>query len=736
MRRLGLGCLLAAALAGVAGPASAQAISGGPVSGTSSGGTLLDRTAVSRGRELLYGATEADRRRGVERLAASGTPQAVDALLEALETGSVVARDPDARLLAVRLLHKHARRTDVRKFLVRELAEGAGRRDPALGISSLLRQSAALALARAGNPESLRALVTAAAQRGPAGDAARAALIIAPPADLERILFEPPPEEDEDEPPPGGEPEPFPAEEGRAKPRPKKPATAKPTAKEKTRKTPRQPAEKTPRVLSQPLIAMLGDLGDVRAIAPLRAELEGSHRPSRAAAAIALAKLSDAGVATRVLPWLDDAEPRIVGAAAEVLVILGHPKAPAAVAKALRDEVTRPAALELAHDVASPELVAPVAKMLPTLEGEEASRAVMSLGRMGAATELAKLVEHASLGPAAISALGTSASQSAAQAIEAGLGERAPARRRAFVRAAIVRALVLGDEVPSLEKALASFAESRDASDHETAAFGYVALGKASAAEALGDKPSLAVVAGAARGALVRGDHELEAFGPIFANIDPENPSEIATAAGVALLSREAADRVPFQKLLRLAENGGPLAPLAARALPRRDDGTARARVRALLEGTDPSVRAAVALGLGDATDPSSASLLAERYGFEDDERVRRAIVLALSARREVQRERILSAAAAIDPDGDVRSFAKVALAKGRVAPPRAFEAGLASMTRVEADGAPPPMLRLVLPSGLAIPVVPAPDGGLLLGGVPFGRSSLEATDLPSEEER
>jgi cellulose synthase operon protein C len=730
MRRTGVGCLIAAASLAVAGQASAQAISGGPTSPLPAGGSLLDRTAVAKGRELLYGPFEEDRRRGVERLAASGTPQAVDALLEAFETGSVVARDLDARLLAVRLLHDHARRADVRKFLVRELAEGAARRDPALGVSALLRQSAALALARAGDPESLNALVTAAAQRGPAGEAARAALVAVPPVDLDRVLFEPPPEENEDEPPPGGEPEPFPGEEGR-KPRPKKAPAAKSTAKEKPRKDPKAAQERTPRVLSQPLISLLGDLGDVRAIPPLRAEIGGSRPPSRAAAAaaVALAKLGDTGVATLVLPWLDESEPRVVAAAAEVLVILGHPKAPPAVAKALKDAVTRPMALELAGDLASPELAAPVAKLLPALEGEEAARAVMALARMGAAAEVAKLVEHETLGPAAISALGQSAAAASAQAIEAGLTDAKPARRRAFVRAAIIRALVLAEEVPGLETALASFAKSRDASDHETAAFGYVALGKTSAKEALGAKPSLAIVAGAARGALVRGEDELEAFVPIFAAIDAEKPSAIATAAGVVLLSREASDRVPFQKLLRLAENGGPLAPLAARALPRRDDGTARARVRALLEGTDPAVRAAVALGLGEATDPSSASVLAERYGLEEDEPARCAIVRALSARTEVQRERVLKMAAAIDPDGDVRRFAKVGLRDRRAGRDGQLERGLASMIRVETGGAAPPALRLVLPSGLALPVVPAPDGGLLLGGLPFGRSSLEASD-------
>ncbi len=735
MRRTAIGCLLAAGLIGDPPAASAQVASGGPQGGgVPTGGSLLDRTAVARGRQLLYGPTEADRRRGVERLGSSGTPQAVDALLEALETGSVVARDPEARLLAVRLLHPHARRADVRKLMIRELLEGAGRRDPAAGISTLLRQSAALALARAGDPESIRALVTAASQRGPSGDAARLALVVAPPADLDLVLLEPPPDEDEDdaEPPPGGEPDPFPAEERGPKPAPRKtPGTkppAKPPAKEKKKPAPSgPPAPRTPRVLSPPLITLLGDLGDVRAMPALRAELDGAHRPSRAAAAVALAKLGDADIGARVLPWLDDAEPRLVSAAAEVLVTLGHPKAPSAIAKALRDDATRSAALELANDASSAELAAPIEKLLPRLEGEEAARAVMTLGRSGGVAALVKLLDDPALGPAATTALGGSPASAAAQAIEAGIADARPARRRAFVRAAIVRALVLAEDVRGLDATLVAMAKSTDASDREIAAFGRIALGHATVEDVLGQRPALAVVAGAARGALIRGDAAMEPFLPLISELDPEAPSPTAIIAGIALLSPDVADRVPFKKLLRLAENGGPLAPLAARALPRRDDGTAQARIRALLEGTDPAVRAAVALGLGEAKDPSSASLLVDRYHREDDDRVRRTVVLALGMRDEVQRERVLAPAAAVDPDPDARRLARVALGKKRLRPPASFEKGLAVFVRVDAgDRSPAPPLRLVLPSGLAVPVAAANDGGLLLAGVPFGRSSLE----------
>lgn len=725
MRRAALG-LVAFWLLLAPASAEAQAISSGPSPVT--GETLLDRTAVARGRQLIYGATEEERRRGVERLASSGTPQAVDALLEALETGSVIARDPAARLLAVRLLSAQAGREDVRKLLVRELHEGGGRRDPALRVATLLRETAALALARAGDDESLKVLVAASAQRGPAGEAARAALTVAPPVAISSILYEPPPDDtDEPEADAAADPDPFPAEErGGPRPRKPKPKPERVTTRE-TRDKHVPTGPRSPRALLPPLLSLLGDLGDVRAIPVLRNELGSPHRPSRAAAAVALAKLGDASAGDGVVGWIDDAEPRLVAAAAETLVMTGHPKAARAVAKALKDDTTRSAAIELAHDLASAELRAPLVELLPKLEGKDAVRAVMALGRAGAVADLAKFVEDDRLGPAAITALGTTPAAEATDSIAKRLADPRPQTRRAFVRAATIRALVLGDAPAGLEEALLRMSASKDGSDREAAAFGRVALGLETAEAVLGKGADLPVVAGAARGAALRGQEELEAFAPLVVGMDPEAPRPVAVAAGIALLSRDVSDAVPFKTLLRLSENGGALAALAARALPRRDDGTAQGRVRALLEGTDPSVRASIALGFGEAKEPSSVSVLARRYHVEEDERVRRAIVLGLSMRSEPQRTKVLEVAARVDPDPEVRRIARQALSGRRVKVPAPLELGTASLLRVEgSDPSQPPLLRLVLPSALAIPVVPAPDGALLIGGMPFGPASIE----------
>ena len=56
-------------------------------------------------------------------------------------------------------------------------------------------------------------------------------------------------------------------------------------------------------------------------------------------------------------------------------------------------------------------------------------------------------------------------------------------------------------------------------------------------------------------------------------------------AAGVALLVYPDGGELPTSVLAAWAEAGGPLAALAARALPSRDDDVLRGRLKRLLEG-------------------------------------------------------------------------------------------------------------------------------------------------------
>ncbi len=680
------------------------------------GTSLTERLSVARGRQLVYSPSPDERMRAVDRLATAATPEAIEALLEAMETGSPLARDPSGRLAVVRALAGQAGRPEVRTFLVREMMDSGARRDVTSGIFSLVRETAALALARHGDPPSLAALSSAAGLRGPTGDAARAAWAAFPPRSLDAILFE---EETRGD-----------SEEELLDELPGKRPNANPA-------TPAPHAERTPRALSGPMLGLLGDIGDVRALSALRSELARSDRPSRAAAALALAKIGDASIAPTVRGWSKESDARFAVAAAEVLVVLGDAEAPAAVKRALAIESVRPHALRLAYEVASPALTEPLVKLLPGLEPADGVRAVMALGRAGAAKALAERVLDPVLGPAATSALGSAIGAEAAALIEGGLADKDAARRRAFARAAVVRGVVMQSTPSGLGSALERLAASKDAADVEVSALGQVALGLRSARDVLAtakgrdDASALAIVAGAARGALARGEEDKAAFSELCAAIDPEKPSRQQIAAGVALLSEKGARDIPFKVLLRLAEQGGPLASLAARALPARADESLRDRLIALLEGGDPTVRVGLAMGLAKSDNSAAATWLARAYLREEDVLVRRALVSALGQRREKQRERVLSTARDLDPDAEVRALAARGLS-GKSSEKTGLSPRLASIFAVErADAAVrEQVFRAVLPNGLALPMVSARDGGLLIPGLPFGRATLELSEV------
>lgn len=714
------------------------------------------------GRNLVYAADPDERLRGVERLAALGTPEAIEALLESMEGGSALARDPIARLAVVRALGPFADRADVRAFLVREMMDAGARRDVTSGLGALVRDTAALALARRGDPDAERVLANAASLRGPAGESARAALIAVPPRVLDDLLFERAAEPEKEDaaverpdrrPPPPSSRGPKSRESARknkqADNNKKKKAEREspPDDEERDKKKTAGKPKKQPKALTGAVMTFLGDLGDLRALPQIRVELDRADRPSRAAAALALAKLGDMSVAKMVKPWLDENDPRFVLAAAEVLVVLGDPAAPAAVKKVLEKEPVRGAALRLAYDLGARELADPLEKLLPSLELADQIRAVMAMGRSGAAAKLDKLVVDPKLAPAAVSALVTCPSRDATNLVDKGLSDPQPARRRAFLRAAIGRAVVMAEKADGLNRALDEASKSSDVSDAEVFALGAVALGRMSVEDVLalakraGAGRATALIAGASKGALVRGDDALAALAPELVSIDPEAPTDRQVAAGVALLSDRGADAIAFDKLRELTESGGPLAALAARALPRRSDASMNRRLVALLGGSDPAVRAGIALGLARSSEHAAVTWLANAYAREDDERVRRAIVAALAQRTEPQRKRPLELARELDPDAEVRALAAAGLAGSKL-PSAATNGGLDPHAATffivaRADGTSRAgAVDWILPSGIALPLVTAGDGGLLLPGAPWGKSSIVLPRVRSREDR
>jgi HEAT repeat protein len=634
------------------------------------------------------------RLRGIERLAAIGTPEAIDAIVEQIEQGSPAGRDPRARLAAVRALAGFTKKDNVRQLLLRETTDtsSAEGRGSFTALGSLIRGTAALALARDGEKKALQSLIAVVLQGGPGADAAVRALRAYPPQSLDSFL-------------------------------------------------------ESRKVLPPALATLLGDLGDLRVVERLRAMLHDPDPAAQTAAAVALARLRDEAALPVAREWLTKSEPRLRRAAAEVLTYLGAPEGPAAVAALFASDATREDGLRLALRSPSPELAGALVDQLGAFAEGSRPRAIAALGRAGGAKAIAALtamIDKPADATAAAHALAMIPDAAAREAIDAGLAAPPKGdRSRLWIRAAIVRALSLGDPPPRLREALLAASQSKDPADRALAATGRVATRAVSAEAAIAaacpaDRCDPAVLSGVARGALAGRSADLEAFLPLLVReATTDGPSPIATIAAVALLARPDGGDLSTLTLAAWAEAGGPVAPLAARALPTRDHEAIRGRIRALLEGSDPVVRAHTALGLGRDPEASAVSLLTAAYRFEDDASVRRAILRALSRRTEVQRAATLTMARDLDPDDEVRALARSAI-EGRDLDPVAQSGSAIEAARPIAwivvtpnDGQPlaaARSARITRSDGLAIPVVTDPDGVLLIPGLPPGVASLKLT--------
>jgi len=127
----GVGLLASAALA-VSQPSSGRRIMkppdvvSEPAAARDASSSLEAHLAMAVAERLLASDSSDDRVRGVERLVASGQREAVDRVLRTFDAGSIVGRDPRARLAAVRGLSPFLSRDPVRKVFERELAVEPG----------------------------------------------------------------------------------------------------------------------------------------------------------------------------------------------------------------------------------------------------------------------------------------------------------------------------------------------------------------------------------------------------------------------------------------------------------------------------------------------------------------------------------------------------------------------------------------------------------------------------------
>ncbi len=656
---------------------------------------LRGRFGTDVATRLLRSSDDEERLRGIERAAASGTPDGIALLVQSADpTG--LRSDARAWLALARALSPFAGQAQVRTALL-GLVTGGGatggrgvrRGAPTPGAEDadqrvmLARETAAMGLAASGAPLAIDGLALVARSPGPGQQAALHALASTPPA---------------------------------------------------TNLATRGAVGLTPA-----LIELFGSLGDLRALDAIRDAARSTDSATRAAALVALGELGDERGLALARAALTDRDPRIRAAAAAAIVALGAPDGASAVEKLFADDATVGAGVALAERVESPAIVK--ALTLRAVDAEDPELRARAIGALGtcravdAAETLGALLRDPLVAGDAAHALSTSPA-SAAKVVVARAAQD-PKLARLALRVYTVRALERGERDGALDDALTRASRSNDPVTRAVGVFARVALGDADLARALDDRDPR-VRRAAAAGALA--GHAPHALEILLDRLPQETDAATRIVLAAGLLGGDPDARTTTLFLKERATAGEADAPLAAMAFAARVETPRDATVASWLGSPDAIVRAHVARGLGASQAPDAVGLLASAYEAEIDPLVRRQIVLALATRRGGDalaplRLRTLRTAASLDPDGVTRFTAAGALAGGAPpAPPRSDE--VAWMRVVGRPGAAPPpgmVGRLLRADGLAVPVAFDDDGYALVPGTPAGTGRLVlAPRLPS----
>jgi cellulose synthase operon protein C len=645
-------CAAAVALALSLSPVSPAAAEERPAS-------LRGRLSRAVAERLTSSEQATERLRGYERLATSGTVQAVTQLLRALDAGGA-ARTARERLVIVRGLYAHRADPTVRRALARALTEGledrAGPTEEAL--DAMLRASAALGLARAGTQDAFEALGGALRTVGPAALAAEGALAAHPPDDLTLI-------------------------------------TARPGI----------PTESEVRVLEA--------IGDQRAFEPLRALVRHGAPQVAARAALTLARLGHFETVALARHWRGAQDERR-WAAVHILALAADPATDTLLTELLSDGRALARAVPLAREAAGSGSIRALAKLW-TPRGRYAPDLAAALGRIGTPEAIRALESHLEKPDGALAghALARAPAREAGDALRRALAHPGP-RQRVALRSAAVRALVLGDPMDEAAPVAERLLRSRDPVDRAAAAT-WLGAAHPEQLPTLVASSDAAVVIAAMRWLAGSRDAAEAATSRLLETPD----GVLAEALALALVVPEARSRVPTRVLLRLIERGGAAAPLAALTLAERQDPAVEDDVRALLASPSALIRGQVALGLGAHPERKVVAWLEEAYRFETDPGVRRALVRAALRRPEPTRERLLGLAADLDPDPSVRAIAS--FGRGGLVVQTDPDPRQTLCVVLERHDDASPHLVVQLPSGEALPLVPDPDGLVLAGRFPRG---------------
>jgi HEAT repeats len=424
-------------------------------------------------------------------------------------------------------------------------------------------------------------------------------------------------------------------------------------------------------------------VGDLRSVDAIEGALRASDAGLRAAALAALGVLGDARVLEAARASVHDKDARVRVAAADALVRLSAPDAPAAVDGLVMDDATCVEGLRLAQLVAGEGVTkAAAARAAASAEPSLRAAAIAALGRQPnalAVSALSALAADSAIAGDVAAALARSPSPAAMAALEAMAA--APGTRRLAARAYFVRLWIREPRSARLDALLHAMAASADSDDRAVGAQALAALDRREHGDSRGDE---------------------------------SRTSDLPT---LTLLDR--------------ARSGSPDAPLAAMQFAARaDEGLADA-VSALLASRDPVVRAHAVRGLARSSASDAVGRLAEAYAFETDLAVRRSIVEALVTRTSDADAPLcrstLELAAALDPDRLVRTVARRAL-DGAPPPAPSPHDDIAWIRLVAAPGAQLPTKQeatLVESDGTARPIRIDEDGYAIVPAVAPGEATV-----------
>lgn len=678
---------------------------------------LRSHVGTDHATRLIRGSAD-ERIRGIQRAAAIGTPEAVAVLVDSLERSdrsSPIRADTRALVVMARSLARFADQERARSALLAIVGTGNPRpqstlRDPTdepgdpIARMELAREIAAIALAKGGGERALDALYGVARGGGSGQTAALRALSIFPPKD------------------PG-----FFGAKGAS--------------------------------LPIPVIRLLGELGDLRALEVLHAAARSSDVGARCAALVAIANLGDERAIALARTAIAESDVRLRAASGEVFIILGAPEREKATSALISDEATTVIGLQMAERVFSPEITKLVAARAAEHPNREIRKAaIRALGRAPDPNAAKALVAPQILADSELTYLALSAlARSPAPNVHDLIGGLMPTRLSTLaVRAYVVRALVRGDRLSSSDDAIKKMVKSSKPAERAIAIFARVALGHDDAETFLDDgEPRVrraAIMGSMAERSLEIGvDHDVsESLRKRLAReamttARKEDTAEITRQLlGLGLLGGDKDGIVKTATLVDRAESSGGDAPLAAFTLAARANESMTSKVEQLLGSKDPVIRAHAAWGVAGSSLPDATGRLAEAYAFETSIEVRRAIINALAARAQDERAPIrretLADASLLDPDGPVRQTARRALLGLPAAfqPPTVREVAWLRMTR---DGGAPPgepfAGSLVRSDGVAVPIVFDEEGYAVVPNLPPGEARvILAPRLPSDDGR